>query len=105
MVTPDGTLEATLGATNATTPLTALGTVTLGGSLQLTLTAPPDKTYRYLLINKTSAGAITGQFGSSAPGASYQGTNYVFHVLYAGGDGNDLAVTMAGAPETCIFLR
>ena len=87
-----GTFEATLSATNTYSQLTALGTVTLGGTLQLNLTAPPEPFYRYTLVNKPGAGEIAGQFGSPTATASCQGTNYVFRIDYAGGDGNDLTV-------------
>lgn len=93
-----GTLEMTVSGTNSASLLNATGSVTLGGTLQLILAAPPPPAgFDWTLINKSSAGGITGQFaGGLIVTPAYQGTNYLFRIDTAGGSGNDLVLHSLG---------
>ncbi len=80
----NGTLEVTLNGTGSTNLLTAVGSVTLGGSLNVILAGPPPPAgWSTTLINKTSPGALTGRFGNGPLRASYLGTNYAFSATYS----------------------
>ena len=74
--------------------LNAQGSVTLGGTatLQVTLSAPPVLPYK--IINKTSAGAVSGTFANSLVTAVYGAKTYTMNVRYAGGNGNDVELFM-----------
>jgi len=80
----NGALEVTLNGTSSTNQLTAVGSVTLGGSLNVILAGPPPPAgWSTTLINKTSPGALTGRFSNGPLRASYLGTNYAFSAAYA----------------------
>ena len=44
--------------------------------------------------------AVTGTFAGPAEGATFTVSGYVFKVSYAGGDGNDVVITVQSVPTT-----
>jgi hypothetical protein len=87
-----------LGGTTAGTDydqLVAGGAVALGGAnLAGSLLSAPVIGATYTIIDKTSAGAVTGTFlGLGEGGAAYIG-NRAFQISYAGGDGNDVTLSL-----------
>jgi hypothetical protein len=59
----------------------------------------------YTVINKQSAGAISGTFNNLAEGSTFIADGVTYRITYAGGDGNDVvltatAVTTPAAPNT-----
>ena len=87
-----GRLEVRPGDT-----LTVGGTVTLGGDLDVI--APPGLATgtSYTILNKTSAGAVTGTFAGKPQGSTFTASGYTWQITYLGGDGNDVAVTLQPA--------
>jgi autotransporter-associated beta strand protein len=96
------TFSAALGGTVAGTGYSQLatgGSVTLGGTLQVSLVsytpAPGDA---FTLINNTGADAVTGTFDGLAEGATFTASGFTFRISYAGGDGNDVVLTAVQVP-------
>ena len=84
-----GRLEATPGVT-----LTAGGTVTLAGALDLI--PPPGLSVgnSFTLVDKTSTGAISGTFTGKAEASIFIVGGQNWQITYLGGDGNDVVVTI-----------
>jgi autotransporter-associated beta strand protein len=84
-----GRLEVRPGDT-----LTVGGTVTLGGNLDII--APPGLATgtSYTILNKTSAGAVTGTFAGKPQGSTFTASGYTWQISYLGGDGNDTVITI-----------
>ena len=103
-----GTLEMTVSGTNSASRLNAVGSVALGGTLRLILASPPPPAgFDWTLISKAGGGGMTGAFtGGAIVEQAYQGTNYVFSIDIAGGDGNDLVLHSLGRsiPGTMILV-
>ncbi len=90
------TLEIDLSSVTNGSALTALAGVALNGcALKLNLGSAPSASDTGLILNKQSAGPITGQFaGGNTATASCNGTNYAFRIQYtAGAGGNGVSVT------------
>jgi len=47
----------------------------------------------FIIINKTSAGAVQGNFKNLPEGANLMAKGFPFRISYAGGDGNDVVLT------------
>jgi hypothetical protein len=55
----------------------------------------------FTIINKTSAGAVTGTFTGLAEGATFTSNGRTYQITYVGGDGNDVVLTdVTPAPPT-----
>ncbi len=77
----------------------ASGNVTLGNALLNMGWAFTSSTGdAFTIINKTSAGPVTGTFNGLAQGATFTGGGRTYQITYAGGDGNDVVVTDITAP-------
>jgi autotransporter-associated beta strand protein len=80
----------------------ATGPVSLGGAtLQLTnsyAAVSPGQTFT--LINNTGPAPIAGQFAGLPQGSTLTANNAVFRISYAGGNGNDVALTYVRAVRT-----
>jgi hypothetical protein len=79
--------------------LNASGNVSLGNAtlnLSWSFTSATGNTFT--IINKTSAGAITGTFNGLPEGATFAGGARTYQITYIGGDGNDVVVTDITAP-------
>ncbi|MBL9183247.1 MAG: autotransporter-associated beta strand repeat-containing protein [Verrucomicrobiaceae bacterium] len=77
--------------------LTVGGTVTLAGALDIIATPALSIGTSFTLINKTSAGAVSGTFTGLAEGATFTEDGNLFQITYQGGDGNDVVLTAISA--------
>ncbi len=97
-------------ASNNHDQLNIYGTVSLGNAT-LSLSAfngfTPSAGQTFTIINKNTAGAITGTFNSLAQGATitnFLGSGLNATISYTGGDGNDVVITVsAPANHTVTF--
>ena len=95
--TQTGTLFVEL---NGTTPGTqydqvvAQGAVTVGGTLTVSLGFVPPVGTVFRIIDKTSAGAVVGAFGGLPQDAVLTVNGVQLQISYAGGDGNDVTLTV-----------
>jgi autotransporter-associated beta strand protein len=102
---PLGTLDIELNGLVAGTEydrLTSSGTVTLGGVLQVSPGFVPALGSSFTILNKTSAGAITGTFNGLAEGTTFAAGGLLFQITYTGGNGNDVVLTRVAAPASDI---
>ena len=74
--------------------LAAAGNVTLAGNLDLIAPTGLSVGASFTLVNKTSPGAITGTFAGKPEGAVFTAASQNWQITYAGGDGNDVVVTL-----------
>jgi autotransporter-associated beta strand protein len=82
--------------------LAVQGTVTLAGALDVN--APPGL-YQgsvFTILNKTTAGAITGTFASKPEASTFSQGGYLWQITYTGGDGNDIVLTIVTGPATAL---
>jgi len=87
-IQPNGRLEARPGDT------LSIGTsVTLAGNLDII--APPGLApgTTFTIINKTSAGFISGSFSGKPEASTFTASGYNWLITYRGGNGNDLTIT------------
>jgi autotransporter-associated beta strand protein len=80
--------------------LTAGGSVTLGGPLNLIAGPGLPAGTSFIILNKTSAGAITGIFTGKPEGSTFTEDGYTWIISYLGGDGNDATLTLPTALQT-----
>lgn len=96
--TAGGTLEMRI---NGTTPgtqhdrLNAGGPVRLNGTLDLVPGAGPLPGQSFVLINKTSAGSVSGTFTGRPQESVFTENDYDWVISYAGGNDNDVVVSIA----------
>jgi len=74
--------------------LEAGGDVILAGVLDLTATEGLRTGGDFTLIDKTSPGAVSGNFDSLPEGTRFTAGGYAWQISYVGGDGNDVVVTV-----------
>ena len=77
------------------------GSVVLGGALNLALLAgfTPAVGNSFLVLDKQSAGAISGTFAGLPQGATFTSAGVPFTISYTGGNGNDVTLTASAVPE------
>ena len=94
-------------STNATSSMLNVGgTVSLGGAtLQVVLGTPPVEYTPYMIVNKTSAGAMSGAFQASAVNVDYGGKTYRMAVRYGAGDGNDVTLVWIRPSGSVFTMR
>ncbi|MCE9557519.1 MAG: calcium-binding protein, partial [Armatimonadetes bacterium] len=75
--------------------VTAGSSVVLGGAtLDVTLNGfLPAVNDQFIIIDKTSPGAVTGTFNALAEGQQFVVSGTTFQISYVGGDGNDVVLT------------
>lgn len=78
------------------------GDVTLAGDLDVSLFSPTTAGQSYVIINKTTAGAISGAFAGLAEGATFDVDGIPMQISYVGGDGNDVTLTPQGTIFTVV---
>ncbi|MCY2928681.1 MAG: PEP-CTERM sorting domain-containing protein [Planctomycetota bacterium] len=88
---------------NALSPINASGGVDINGiSLSVAFSADPTLGHVFTVINKTSTGPVAGTFTGLAEGGILSvpkvgaGGTWDLLVSYAGGDGNDVTLTVGG---------
>ena len=75
------------------------GSVTLNGAaLSLSLGFIPAFGTSFTIINNDGEDAVSGTFSGLPQGALFTAGNTVFRITYAGGDGNDVAVSRVNLP-------
>ena len=74
--------------------LSAGGTVTLNGALDLIAAPGLAPASSFKILNKTSAGAVTGTFAGKPNNSQFGAGGYSWVINYADGDGNDVVVTL-----------
>jgi autotransporter-associated beta strand protein len=94
-IQPNGRFEVRPGDS-----LTIGGSVTLAGNLDII--APPGlgPGTGYVILDKTSAGSMSGSFSGKPEGSIFSASGYDWHITYKGGTGNDLALTII--PDSAI---
>ena len=94
-IQPNGRLEIRPSDT-----LTIGTTVMLSGNLDII--APPGLTpgTSYVILNKITAGFISGAFSGKPEGSVFTASGYDWRITYKGGTGNDLALTLQ--PDSAI---
>ena len=85
--------------------LTASGSVTLGGALDIIATPGLAPGTNFTILNKTSAGAITGTFAGLPNNSVFTADGYLWSITYTGGDGNDVVLHLATAIEQWRFTN
>ena len=83
--------------------LNAGGNVTLAGTLDLVCGSNLTPGTVFTILNKTSAGAISGTFLGRPQGSIWQEDGYTWILSYTGGTGNDVTVTLATPVEAWRF--
>ncbi len=73
--------------------LIAAGTVTLAGTLDLICGPDLAPGSTFLILNKTSSGAIAGTFDARPQNSTFTDDGYTFQISYTGGNGNDVVLT------------
>ena len=105
ILAPQGTPATTGSLTNNTTYQTRLtttgtdalsvgGSVTLAGTLDLVPGPGLTPGTVFVILSKTSPGAITGTFTAKPQGSVWTEDGYSWQISYTAGDGNDIAVTL-----------
>ncbi len=103
-----GTFQARINGTTAGAQydqLAAGGSVTLAGPLDL-VAGPglaPGTSFR--ILNKTSAGAISGIFFGKPESSVFTDDGYPWIISYLGGDGNDVVLTLATPAQAWRFTH
>ena len=99
-----GTLAIEIGGTSAGTGYdqdqVASGAVTINSSVTLSLVAingfSPTVGQTFVILSKSAAGAISGNFNGLPEGATitnFLGSSLNAQISYLGGDGNDITLT------------
>ncbi|MBV9494722.1 MAG: Ig-like domain repeat protein [Acidobacteria bacterium] len=82
--------------------LTVKGSVSLAGTLDLTSNFNAPLNTKYTILDKQSAGPVSGTFAGLPEGATMTLNGLTYQISYVGNDGNDvvLTVTAATTPTT-----
>jgi autotransporter-associated beta strand protein len=105
-LTLSGTYQAEIGGTTACSgydQLKVTGTVNVtGGTLSASLYNgyQPKAGETYAIIDNDGSDAVTGTFTGLAEGATFNLGGYVLQISYAGGDGNDVVLSVKSVPAT-----
>ena len=67
--------------------------MTLAGNLDIIASPGLPNGTSWTILNKTSAGAVSGTFASKPQGAAFVASGYTWTINYTGGDGNDVVLT------------
>ncbi len=105
-----GALNVTSGARfevriNGSTPgsqhdrLTASNTVTLAGTLDIIAGPGLAAGTNFTILNKTTAGAVSGTFAGLPNGSQFTTGGYTWTISYIGGDGNDVVLKLPTAQD------
>jgi hypothetical protein len=100
--TINGNLTLNSNVTYRTRFTSLIGRLNVGGDVNLANSAldvevAPNSTPSgdsFIIINKTSAGAVQGNFKNLPEGATLMAKGFPFRISYAGGDGNDVVLTL-----------
>lgn len=76
------------------------GTVTLGGTLNVTMGFVPGNGNQFTIINNDGADAVTGTFAGLAQNATFVVSGNTLSISYTGGSGNDVVLTVVSSVPT-----
>ena len=85
--------------------LTVGGAVTVSGSLDLVAAPGLGAGSSFIILNKTSAGAVSGAFVGKPEGSVFTASGYNWLISYAGGGGNEVVVTIATPRQAWRFAQ
>ncbi len=85
--------------------LTVGGSVTLAGNLDILAAPGLAAGTTFTILNKTSAGAVSGTFTSKPQGSVFAASGSYFAISYTGGDGNDVTLTTQTALDAWRFTH
>ncbi len=85
--------------------LTAGGNVALNGALDIVAAPGLPAGATFTILSKTSAGAIGGVFAGKPHGSAFVASGHTWIVSYTGGDGNDVALTVATPQQSWRFAH
>lgn len=80
-----------MGQPNIT--LSVSGNVTVTGDLAINASPGIAAGTSWILLQKTTAGVISGNFSGKPHGSLFVDSGYLWSISYSGGDGNDIVVT------------
>jgi autotransporter-associated beta strand protein len=83
--------------------LNAAGNVTLGGALDVIAGPGLAAGSSFQILRKASVGPVAGTFAGRPEATAFPDDGYTWIVTYAGGDGNDVALTLATASQSWRF--
>lgn len=98
--TLSGTLAIGIANANSADQLQATGSVTLGGPLAITALAGLPAGTTFTILNKTSAGAVSGTFSGLPQNSFFTASSNTWIISYTGGDGNDVTLSIPTAQQT-----
>lgn len=104
----DGTFQARINGSTAGEQydeFTAGGTVTLAGPLDLVAGPGLAVGASFRILNKTSAGAVSGNFFGKPESSVFSEDGYPWIISYVGGDGNDVVLTLATPVQAWRFTH
>jgi hypothetical protein len=81
------------GSSATTNVLNVAGAITLNGDLMVVPPADLPVGATFVILNKTSAGTVTGTFAGRPQGSVFSANGRDFVINYTGGDGNDVTLT------------
>ena len=85
--------------------LSAGGTVSLGGTLDIVAAPGLPPGTSFVILNKTSAGAVSSTFAGKPNGSAFTVGGYVWLINYNWGDGNDVVLSTATAQQSWRFIH
>ncbi|MGB8170134.1 MAG: autotransporter-associated beta strand repeat-containing protein [Chthoniobacteraceae bacterium] len=97
-ITGGGTFEVRVDG-SASDQLTTSGSVTLGGTLAIVASPDLVRGTNFTIMNKTSAGAISGTFAGLPNNSVFTANGYLWSLSYTGGDGNDVVLHLVTPTE------
>jgi hypothetical protein len=103
--TASGTLSLELNGPTAGTEydrLAVAGTVTLAGQIAATLGFTPTPGQSFVVIDNAGTDAVVGTFTGLAEGATLPASGHSLRINYAGGDGNDVTLTVLAPPAPAV---
>jgi len=84
---------------------TGPGAVSLaGGTLNVALTYSPAPADTFMILNKQTAGLITGTFAGLPEGGTLTANGTPLRISYVGGDGNDVVLSVVPEPASIGLL-
>jgi autotransporter-associated beta strand protein len=89
-----GKLVVQPGGTGDHDRLSVAGAVSLAGGLQIAPGTIPAGVRQITVIKNSGAGRVSGAFDGLAEGAELTVAGTSYHISYAGGDGNDVVLTI-----------
>jgi len=104
-----GTYDAEIGGTTAGTQydeIDVTGTVSLGATLNVSLIGgfTPVLGQKFVILKNDGTDAVASHYTGLSEGAIFTVGSVQFQISYAGGDGNDVVVTVVGSSTGASFF-